>query len=100
VTDTFKATIRVVDGQQAVLLPNDIHLDGDEVLVHQDNASGEVILLPTTRRPTLKEFIAFRDAHPIPDEEWEAFDSAIREARQHNPPSDPDRVLRILLEDS
>lgn len=86
-------------GSQAVRIPAEFRFEGDEVYIHRDEASGDVILSAEPKHNTWKEFMEFRDAHPIPDEEWEAFDAAIREARENAPPSDEDRVLKILLEE-
>ena len=98
-TETFKARIETTNGHQVIILPPEIHLDGDEVAVQQNASSGAVTLSPTVDSSSMEDFFAFLDAHPIPEEEWEAFHNAILEGRKLDLPDDPDRVLRILLDD-
>jgi virulence-associated protein VagC len=99
VTETFKARIEIANGHQVIVLPPEIHLDGNEVTVQQDGDSGSVTLSPASKRPSLREFLNYRDTHPIPEEEWERFHAAIKEGRCSDLPDDPNRVLRILQED-
>lgn len=86
-------------GSQAVRIPSEFRFEGDKVYIHRDEASGDVILSAEPKRNAIEDFIAFRDSHPVPAEEWDRFDTAMREAREEAAPADDERVLRILLED-
>lgn len=98
-TETRWAEVRTENGHQIIILPIGIRVETDQVEVHQNDTSGEITLSSPSAHPSLEEFFAFRDAHPIPEEEWEAFHNTILEGRATDLPDDPDRVLRILLDD-
>ncbi len=97
--ETRKAKLIHHDGTLTVVLPDDFGLEGDEVYVTRDEASGDVTLSRQPNRNVVAEFIAFRDAHPVSDEDWEIFDAAIREARERAIPMDNRRVLDLFLEE-
>jgi virulence-associated protein VagC len=98
-TNTRWADVRTENGQQIIILPAGMHLDTDRVEVHQKGGSGEITLSPPSAHPSLQEFIAYRDANPIPEEDWNAFHAALLDARATDLLDDPDRVLRILMDE-
>ena len=83
-------------GSQAVRLPAEFRFDADEVFVYRDEATGNVVLTTDPARNGMKEFMAYRDAHPIPDEEWNAFDQALAERRRTEPPIDDTKIRRLF----
>lgn len=97
--ETQKAKLIHHDGALTVILPEDFGLEGDEVYVTRDAETGDVTLSRQPRRSAMAEFIAFRDAHPVSDEDWEIFDAALREARETAVPTDDRRVLDLFRED-
>ncbi|MBA3377558.1 MAG: hypothetical protein H0T93_01610 [Chloroflexia bacterium] len=96
--ETRKAKLIHHDGTLTVVLPEDFGLEGDEVYVTRDAESGDVTLSRQPRRNSLADFIAFRDAHPVSDEDWDVFDVALQEARENAVPSD-DRRIQDLFRD-
>ena len=68
-------------GSQAVRLPAEFRFDADEVLIWRDEQTGNVVLAPDERQYRLAELLAHFAEHPIPDEEWEPFDTALKEIR-------------------
>jgi len=96
--ETRKAKLIHHDGTLTVVLPEDFGLEGDEVYVTRDAESGDVTLSRQPRRNSLADFIAFRDAHPVSDEDWDVFDVALREARENAVASD-DRRIQDLFRD-
>ncbi|MDQ3653591.1 MAG: hypothetical protein M3457_00745 [Chloroflexota bacterium] len=97
--ETKKARLVHQGKMLTVVLPEDFGLEGDEVYVTRDAETGDVTLSRQPKGNVWQDFIAFRDAHPVSDEEWEIFDTAIREARENAVPMDDRRVLDILRED-
>ena len=83
-------------GSQAVRLPAEFRFDADEVYVYRDEATGNVVLSSEPTRHGMRDFMAFRDAHPIPDEEWAAFDEALAERRRTEPPIDDEKIRRLF----
>lgn len=53
---------------QAVRLPKEFRLPGDEVLIRRNEATGEVILTPIPAKPSLQAFFDLLDAAPMPEE--------------------------------
>ena len=96
--ETRKAKLIHHDGTLTVVLPEDFGLEGDEVYVTRDAESGDVTLSRQPRRNSLADFIAFRDAHPVSDEDWDVFDVALWEARENAVASD-DRRIQDLFRD-
>ena len=100
-TRTMKATIRRENGHQVIVLPDAIHFEGDEVVVRQDMDTGEVtVIAAPVPPPPFERFLAWRDAHPIPDEEWAAFDEAMRDRRKLEVPPDDDELLGLFRDES
>lgn len=79
--ETYKAKLIHHDGTLTVVLPEDFGLEGDEAYVTHDSETGDVTLSRQPRRNALADFIAFRDAHPVSDEDWRIFEEALSEAR-------------------
>ncbi len=77
-------------GSQAVRLPAEFRFEGDEVYVTRNEETGDVIL-SMQRRPdsdAWQQFIADRDAHPVPQEELDEFTRIMDEIvadRQNHP---------------
>lgn len=77
-------------GSQAVRLPAEFRLEGDEVYVTRDEDTGDVIL-SMRRKPApdvWKQFIADRDAHPVSQDELDEFTRIMDEIvadRQNHP---------------
>lgn len=94
-----KARLVHHDGALTVVLPEDFGLEGDEVYVSRNAETGDVTLSQLPKRNPLADFIAFRDAHPVSDEDWEVFDAALREARENPVPMDDRRVLDLFRND-
>ena len=86
-------------GSQAVRLPAEFRFEGDEVYITRNAVTGDVTLSSRPGHNVLKDFIEFRDAHPISDEDWEVFDAAIREMRESSVPADDRRLLDLFRED-
>jgi antitoxin VapB len=62
----------IEDGpNQCVLLPADFRFEGDEVLIHRDEKTQDVILSSQHGARAWEEFFAFRDTVDIP-EDWMA----------------------------
>lgn len=97
--ETKKARLVHHDGTLTVELPEDFGLEGDEVYVTRDAETGDVTLSRQPRRNAFADFIAFRDAHPVSDEDWEVFDAALREVQEDALPSDDNRVLDLFREE-
>lgn len=97
-TDTLKAKLRTENGLQIVVLPPDVHFDGDEVLVRQDSVSGDVVLSQERPQPTWVEVFQAIDAVPVTDQEWAEFDDALRNNRNESIPWDEQRIAAILRE--
>ncbi len=95
-TRTLMASIRQENGHQVIVLPEEIRFEGSEVLLRQDTDSGEVTVLDAPPRTPWQEFKAWRDAHPIPKEDWALFDEAIRELRETRQPPDDDELDRLF----
>jgi virulence-associated protein VagC len=72
-TDTRWADVRTENGHQIIVLPADIHLDGDRVAIHQDDHSGNITLRPSTQAGTLKDLLGRLDAIKVPEEDLDAF---------------------------
>ena len=94
--ETRKARLIHHDGVLTVVLPEDFGLEGDEAYVTHDPETGDVTLSRQARRNALADFIAFRDAHPVSDEDWDVFDAALREARENAMPSDDRRIQDLF----
>ena len=92
-----KAKLFQNGGSQAVRLPAEFRFEGDEVYISRDEATGDVILSPEPKRHNLAELLTYFAEHPIPDEEWEPFDQALRERRETELPID-DVEIRHLFE--
>jgi virulence-associated protein VagC len=72
--DVKKALVRQDNGHQVVVLPEEIHLDGDEVYVSQDDATGTLTISPREPRPNVwSDFIAFRDSLDIPQDDLDNY---------------------------
>lgn len=77
-------------GSQAVRLPAEFRFEGDEVYVWRDQTTGNVTL-SMRKRPdpnVWEKFIAYRDAHPVPQEELDEFTRIMDEIvadRQNHP---------------
>jgi antitoxin VapB len=83
-------------GSQAVRLPAEFRFDADEVFISRDEATGNIILSTRQGRNGMEEFMAFRDAHPIADEEWATFDDALAERRRTELPIDDMKIRRLF----
>jgi len=100
-TRTMKAAIRRENGHQVIVLPDDIHFDGDEVMVRQDTETGEVTVISALANPSpFEQFLAWRDANPIPDEEWAPFEEAMRERRRLDIPPDDKALINLFQDES
>lgn len=97
--ETKKARLIHHDGTLTVVLPEDFGLEGDEVYVSHDAETGDVTLSRQPRRNALADFIAFRDAHPVSDEDWKIFDAALREAREESVPADERRIQDLFRDE-
>jgi antitoxin VapB len=53
---------------QAVRLPKSFRLEGDEVWIRRNEATGEIILTPKPTRKSLEAFFALLDAEPLPED--------------------------------
>jgi virulence-associated protein VagC len=72
--DVKKAQVRQDNGHQVVVLPEGMHLDGDEVYVSQDEEGGTVTISSRTSRSNVwSDFIAFRDSLDIPQEDLDTY---------------------------
>jgi hypothetical protein len=97
---TVRATIRDEDGHQVIVLPDDIRFEANEVLLTRNKETGDLTISTSHDRTTaLREFFAYVEANPIPDEEWEAFDRAWKEGRETDLPEDDDEIVRLLLDE-
>ena len=83
-------------GSQAVRLPAEFRFDADEVYVFRDETTGNVVLSTHKRPNAMREFMAFRDAHPVSDEAWTVFDEAIAELRRTAVPFDDSEIRRLF----
>lgn len=53
---------------QAVRLPKAFRLEGDEVWIRRNEATGEVILTPKPTRKSIDAFFALLEAGPLPED--------------------------------
>jgi antitoxin VapB len=83
-------------GSQAVRLPAEFRFDADEVYVFRDEDTGDIVLSTQPRPNRLGELLRYFAEHPIPDEEWEPFDEALRERRRTEPPIDDAKIRRLF----
>jgi hypothetical protein len=98
---TMTATVRRENGHQVIVLPDEIQFEGDEVVVRQDLDTGEVTVITAPTPPSpFERFLAWRDANPIPDEEWAAFDDAMRDRRKQEAPPDDNELLGLFRDES
>lgn len=99
VTDTKRKVAKLFQngGSQAVRLPAEFRIDADEVYVFRDEATGNIVLSTSPRKSGLAEFLAYCAEHPVPDDEWGAFDDALGERRRTEVPID-DTEFRQLFE--
>jgi virulence-associated protein VagC len=72
-TESKKAKLSETGGLQVVILPEGIHLDGDEVYVSQDDATGTVTLSPRTSQKRWQEMFAYMDSLDVPQEDLDAY---------------------------
>jgi antitoxin VapB len=86
-------------GSQAVRLPAEFRFEGDEVYVYREEESGDVVLSIRPERNEWQRVFEEMDSWVVSPEDWEAFDAALREAREGAVPKDDQRILDILLED-
>ncbi len=91
-----KAKLFQNGGSQAVRLPAEFRFDAEEVYISRDEATGNVVLSTESKRNGMREFMAFRDAHPITDEEWAVFDDALAERRRTELPIDDSEIRRLF----
>ncbi len=86
-------------GSQAVRLPAEFRFEGDEVYVRREEESGDVVLSIRPERTEWQRVFEEMDSWVVSPEDWEAFDAALREAREGAVPKDDQRILDILPED-
>jgi antitoxin VapB len=53
---------------QAVRLPKAFRLEGDEVWIRRNEATGEIILTPKPTRKSIDDFFALLEAEPLPED--------------------------------
>ena len=98
---TVRATIREEDGHQVIVLPEGVRPASQEVIVRQDDATGDLtISISHDHTAALREFFAFVRDNPVPIEEWDEFDRAWRDGRNNDLPEDDDDVVRLLLDEA
>lgn len=97
--ETRKAKLIHHDGILTVVLPEDFGLEGDEVYVTRDEASGDVTLSPRPTRNVWQDMFDEMDGYEVSDEDWEIFDAALREAREDSVPPDDRRIRELFLGD-
>jgi len=93
-TDVKKAKVTESEGFQVVVLPEGIHLDGDEVLISQDERSGQVAISTVESDNPWTAIFAEIDAIPVTDEDWQRFEDDLENVR-----TVPIARARILFED-
>lgn len=72
-TETFKARIETTNGHQVIILPPEIHLDGDEVAVQHDEATGQVTIKRDIPHPYWQALFAELDALPVSDADLDEY---------------------------
>jgi antitoxin VapB len=53
---------------QAVRLPKAFRLEGDEVWIRRNEATGEIILTPKPTPKSIDDFFALLEAEPLPED--------------------------------
>ena len=86
-----KARLFKNGGSQAVRLPAEYRFEGDEVYITRDETTGDVILSAQPSRNVWKDYVEFRDALDVPQED---LDSYMTE-RPMNQPAGRRRVFEV-----
>ncbi len=69
-----RAEVRMEDGHQVIVLPEDIHIDEAEVYVAHNVDTGELTLRrERPKKQSAVDFLAFLDALDIPQEDLDAW---------------------------
>lgn len=71
--DMKKAKIRQDNGQQVVVLPEGMHLEGDEVYVSQDEKGGTVTLSSHQPHEKWQAMFAYMDSLDVPQEDLDEY---------------------------
>ncbi|MBL8438531.1 MAG: AbrB/MazE/SpoVT family DNA-binding domain-containing protein [Zoogloeaceae bacterium] len=64
---TASAKLFKTGHSQAVRLPKAFRLEGDEVWIRRNEATGEIILTPKPTRQSVEDFFTLLEAEPLPD---------------------------------
>jgi hypothetical protein len=80
-TETKKTKLSETDGLQVVVLPEGIHLEGDEVLISQDEATGNITISTIESGNPWTAIFAEIDAIPVSDEDWQRFEDDLENVR-------------------
>lgn len=79
------AKIFKTGSSQAVRLPKAFRVEGDEVWISKNEATGEITLSPKPTPDTLEAFFALLEAEPLPRDFL---------AKRHNPADSPRNPLK------
>ena len=77
----IRTTVQEQDGRQIIKLPQAVHIEGDEVLISQDETSGHVTISPVEPVNPWTKIFAEIDAIPVSEEDWERFEDDLENVR-------------------